>query len=177
MLIIAAILWGLGFVAQREGMEHIGPFYYTALRFGIGVICLIPVYFITRKEERKIKVERKQILTAGLIVGIFLFLGVNSQQIGLVTTTAGKASFITALYMILVPAFGLLIGHRTRRIIWIAILIALAGLYFMSINESFRIESGDLFISTLTFFLVPLSSINTSLVRWPDLERSLPVGW
>ena len=152
MLIIAAILWGLGFVAQREGMEHIGPFFYTTLRFGIGVICLIPIYFMTRKEERKIRVDKKQILIAGLIVGIFLFLGVNSQQIGLVTTTAGKASFITALYMILVPVFGLLIGHRTRRIIWVAILIALAGLYFMSINESFRIETGDLFVIACAIF-------------------------
>jgi len=152
MLIIAAILWGLGFVAQRAGMEYIGPFYYTALRFGIGVICLIPVYLLTRKEERKIKVEKKQILTAGLIVGVFLFLGVNSQQIGLVTTTAGKASFITALYMILVPVFGLIVGHKTRRIIWVAILIALAGLYFMSINESFRIETGDLFVIACAIF-------------------------
>lgn len=146
MLVIAAILWGLGFVAQRDGMNYIGPFLYTAIRFGIGVICLLPVYFMTRKQERKIKVEKKKILLAGLIVGIFLFLGVSAQQIGLQTTTAGKASFITALYMVLVPVFGIVLGHKTTKSVWISILIALGGLYFMSISKDFSIEKGDLFV-------------------------------
>ncbi len=146
MLIVAAILWGLGFVAQRDGMNYIGPFLYTAIRFGIGVICLLPVYFMTRKQERKIKVEKKKILLAGLIVGIFLFLGVSAQQIGLQTTTAGKASFITALYMVLVPVFGIVLGHKTTKSVWISIFIALGGLYFMSISKDFSIEKGDLFV-------------------------------
>ncbi|MCF7832742.1 MAG: DMT family transporter [Candidatus Marinimicrobia bacterium] len=152
MLVVAAILWGLGFVAQRDGMNYIGPFFYTAIRFGIGVLCLIPIYFMTRKQERKIKVKKKTILISGLIVGIFLFLGVNSQQIGLVTTTAGKASFITAFYMILVPVFGLILGHKTKRTIWIAIVIALLGLYFMSINQSFQIETGDIYMIACAIF-------------------------
>lgn len=146
MLIVAALLWGLGFVAQRDGMNYIGPFLYTAIRFGIGVICLLPVYFMTRKQERKIKVEKKKILFAGLIVGIFLFLGVSAQQIGLQTTTAGKASFITSLYMVLVPVFGIVLGHKTSKIVWISILIALGGLYFMSISTDLSIEKGDLFV-------------------------------
>jgi drug/metabolite transporter (DMT)-like permease len=152
MLIVAAMLWGLGFVAQRDGMNYIGPFFYTAIRFGIGVLFLLPIYFMTRKQERKIKVKKKTIIFAGLVVGIFLFLGVNSQQIGLVTTTAGKASFITALYMILVPVFGLLLGHKTQRVIWVAIFIALGGLYFMSINESFQIETGDIYMIACAIF-------------------------
>jgi drug/metabolite transporter (DMT)-like permease len=166
MLIVAAILWGLGFVAQRDGMNYIGPFLYTAIRFGIGVICLLPVYFMTRKQEPEIKVknkvkvndkieresrtgtevERKTVLFSGLIVGIFLFLGVSAQQIGLQTTTAGKASFITALYMVLVPVFGIVLGHKTTKSVWISILVALGGLYFMSISKEFSIEKGDLFV-------------------------------
>ncbi|MEA3392246.1 MAG: DMT family transporter [Candidatus Marinimicrobia bacterium] len=167
MLIVAAILWGLGFVAQRDGMNYIGPFFYSTLRFGIGVLCLLPVYFITRKLEPKIEVkakaeaeaeaktkvegresivERKTVVFAGLIVGIFLFLGVSAQQIGLQTTTAGKASFITALYMVLVPVFGIVLGHKTTKPVWISILVALGGLYFMSISKNFSIEKGDLFV-------------------------------
>ncbi len=162
MLVIAAILWGLGFVAQRDGMNYIGPFYYTSIRFFIGALCLLPIYFTTRKIEIKIKVkgkpnneyqvERKTVIFAGIIVGVFLFLGVNAQQVGLVTTTAGKASFITALYMILVPIFGLVIGHRTRKIVWIAIMIALVGLYFMSINNNFRMETGDIYMIACAIF-------------------------
>ncbi len=146
MLVVAAILWGLGFVAQRDGMNYIGPFFYTAIRFGIGVLCLLPIYFITRKQERKIKVEKKTILIAGLIVGVLLFLGVSAQQIGLQTTTASKASFITALYMVLVPIFGIFLKHKTNKIVWVSIVIALAGVYFMSITKEFTIERGDLFV-------------------------------
>jgi len=164
MLIVAAILWGLAFVAQRDGMNYIGPFYYSAIRFFIGVICLLPVYFLTRKYEPKIKnkvevedrvedrVEKKTVVFSGLIVGFFLFLGVSAQQVGLVTTTAGKASFITALYMILVPVFGLLLGHKTRRIIWVAIAIALFGLYFMSITQDFTIAKGDIILIVSAIF-------------------------
>ncbi len=146
MLIVAAILWGLGFVAQRDGMNYIGPFLYTAIRFGIGVLCLLPVYFMTRKQERKIKVEKKTILFSGLIVGIFLFLGVSAQQIGLQTTTAGKASFITSLYMVLVPVFGIALGHKTAKTVWVSIVIAMVGLYFMAISKDFNIETGDIFV-------------------------------
>lgn len=146
ILVIAAMLWGFGFVAQRDGMNYIGPFLYTAIRFGIGVLCLLPVYFMTRKQERKIKVEKKTIFFAGIIVGIFLFLGVSAQQIGLQTTTAGKASFITSLYMVLVPVFGFALGHKTAKTVWISILIALGGLYFMSISKDLSIEKGDIFV-------------------------------
>ncbi|MCD6447221.1 MAG: DMT family transporter [Candidatus Marinimicrobia bacterium] len=168
MLIVAALLWGLGFVAQRDGMNYIGPFFYTAIRFGIGVLCLLPIYFITRKRERKRKikvkdkakvknkieresrtrteVERKTVLFSGLIVGVLLFLAVSAQQIGLQTTTAAKASFITALYMVLVPIFGIFLKHKTSNIIWISIGIALAGVYFMSITKDFTIDRGDLFV-------------------------------
>ena len=151
MLVVAAILWGLGFVAQRDGMNYIGPFLYSAIRFGIGVLCLLPVYFLTRKHERKIKVKKKTILIAGLIVGVLLFLAVSAQQIGLKTTTASKASFITALYMILVPIFGIFLKHKTTKSVWFSIAIALAGLYFMSITKDFTIERGDLFVILCAF--------------------------
>ena len=145
MLFTAAMLWGLGFVAQRNGMSYIGPFLYSAARFGLGVLCLVPVLLLTRKEEAKIDVRPRTILFAGCVVGLFLFLAVSAQQIGLKTTTAAKASFITALYMILVPVFGIFLGHRTRRSVWISIAIALAGVYFMSVTRHFTIARGDLY--------------------------------
>jgi drug/metabolite transporter (DMT)-like permease len=161
MLVTAALLWGMGFVAQRDGMNYIGPFLYSAVRFGIGVICLLPIYFLTRKREpvisnkvkvegsasdRKDSVDRKMVITAGSIVGLFLFLAVSAQQIGLQTTTAGKASFITALYMVLVPLFGIFLKHKTAKTVWIGIVLALIGLYFMSIGKDFRVEKGDAFV-------------------------------
>lgn len=165
MLVTAALLWGMGFVAQRDGMNYIGPFLYSAIRFSIGIICLLPIYFLTRKHEpelrqedkvknggnssvknQDISVDRRTVITAGLVVGFFLFLGVSAQQIGLQTTTAGKASFITALYMVLVPVFGIFLKHKTAKTVWIGIVLALIGLYFMSISKEFRIERGDAFV-------------------------------
>jgi len=146
ILLLAAMLWGLGFVAQRDGMSHIGPFYYSAIRFGIGVICLLPVFFMTRHQEAAIKIKTKTILFAGLITGLFLFLAVSAQQIGLKTTTASKAGFITSLYMILVPVFGFFVGHKTKKHVWISIIVALAGVYFMSVSRDLTILTGDLFI-------------------------------
>lgn len=151
MLMAAALLWGLGFVAQRDGMSHIGPFSYSALRFGIGVISLTPVYFMTRRMEKKIAVTRKTVLLAGLLVGLFLFLAVSAQQIGLKTSTAAKAGFITSLYMILVPVFGLFLGHKTRQTVWISIAFALAGVYLMAVKGNFQIVPGDLWILLCAF--------------------------
>lgn len=151
MLMAAALLWGLGFVAQRDGMSHIGPFSYSALRFGIGVISLTPVYFMTRRMEKKIAVTRKTVLLAGLWVGLFLFLAVSAQQIGLKTSTAAKAGFITSLYMILVPVFGLFLGHKTRQTVWISIAFALAGVYLMAVKGNFQIVPGDLWILLCAF--------------------------
>lgn len=151
MLVTAAMLWGLGFVAQRDGMSYIGPFTYSALRFGIGVVSLLPVYFLTRKRERKISSDSKNILKAGLWVGLFLFLAVSAQQIGLKTSTAAKAGFITSLYMIMVPVFGLLFGHKTRKTIWISIALALAGVYLMAVKGNFQIVRGDLWVLLCAF--------------------------
>ncbi len=146
MLVLAALLWGLGFVAQRNGMDFMGPFSYSAIRFGIGVVCLLPVYFMTRKRERDLPAGRGSVLFAGVIVGLFLFLAVSAQQIGLKTTTAGKAGFITSLYMILVPLFGVFLGHKTSKSVWFSIAVALAGVYFMSVTRGFAILRGDLFV-------------------------------
>jgi drug/metabolite transporter (DMT)-like permease len=146
MLVTAAMFWGLGFVAQRDGMSYIGPFTYSAIRFGIGVISLIPVYLLTRKSESAIPVKPKTVLKAGLWVGLFLFLAVSAQQVGLQTSTAAKAGFITSLYMILVPVFGLFLGHKTRPTIWLSIVLALSGVYLMAVEKNFYIVPGDLFV-------------------------------
>lgn len=151
ILVLAAMLWGLGFVAQRDGMSYIGPFFYSASRFALGVVCLLSVLFLTMKEEAKINVTLRTVLFAGFIVGLFLFLAVSAQQIGLKTTTAAKASFITSLYMIMVPVFGVFLGHKTRQSVWISIFIALAGVYFMSVSKDFTIAKGDLYVLLCAF--------------------------
>ena len=146
MLLSAALLWGLGFVAQRDGMSYVGPFTYSAFRFGIGLIALLPVYLLTRRQEKKIPAGRKTVLRAGLLVGLFLFLAVSAQQIGLMTSTAAKAGFITSLYMILVPVFGLFLGQRTTMMVWVSIALALCGVYLMAVTGNFRILPGDLWV-------------------------------
>ncbi|MDD4961350.1 MAG: DMT family transporter [Candidatus Marinimicrobia bacterium] len=146
MLLSAALLWGLGFVAQRDGMSYVGPFTYSAIRFGIGLIALLPVYLLTRRQEKKIPAGRKTVLRAGLLVGLFLFLAVSAQQIGLMTSTAAKAGFITSLYMILVPVFGLFLGQRTTMMVWVSIALALCGVYLMAVTGNFRILPGDLWV-------------------------------
>ncbi|MDX9780439.1 MAG: DMT family transporter [Candidatus Neomarinimicrobiota bacterium] len=146
MLFTAALLWGLGFVAQRDGMAYLGPFSYSAIRFGIGVLALLPVYFLAQKRERRSPAARKTVLKAGLLVGMFLFLAVSAQQIGLMTSTAAKAGFITSLYMILVPVFGLFLGQKTKPGIWISILLALSGVYLMAVKGDLLILRGDLWV-------------------------------
>lgn len=145
-LILAAALWGLGFVAQRQGMDHMGPFFYSAARFTLGTLFVGVFYFLQKRHTSTNKGKRKDIVFSGLIVGVLLFLAVNAQQIGLVETSAGKAGFITSLYMVFVPLFGLFIGMRARPAVIIGIVLALSGLYFMSISGDVSIGRGDIFI-------------------------------
>jgi drug/metabolite transporter (DMT)-like permease len=121
LLLLTAAIWGFAFVAQRASMEHIGPFTFNALRFGIGSLVLLPFVLRRRTETASAGapssdgsqgVLDRKLLTSALIAGMVLFAGASLQQTGLVYTTAGKAGFITGLYVILVPLFGLLWRHR-----------------------------------------------------------------
>jgi drug/metabolite transporter (DMT)-like permease len=167
MLILAAIIWGFAFVAQRVGIQFIGSFTYTGVRFALGAFSILPlIIFKNRKEEKNIKdasiiekhnkkntnVENLAVIKAGCIAGILLFVAAGLQQIGLEETTAGKAAFITGFYIILVPALGIFIKQRTGVSTWIAAIISIVGLYFISVEENFTISKGDLLIFICSFF-------------------------
>ncbi len=154
------MLWGFAFVAQRAGMEFIGPFSFNAVRFAIGSISLIPLLLFNKKrkfnkEKIFLKEKRKEIIWAGIIAGVVLFIGASLQQIGIVYTTAGKAGFITGLYLILVPIIGVFFKQKSKVLTWISAFIAVVGLYLLSVNEQFILGKGDglVFISSIFWAL------------------------
>lgn len=155
LLIITAIIWGFAFVAQRMGIEHIGPFTFNAIRFALGGIFLFPVILINSKNVtiNPLAVSNKILLKYGwFIVGFVLFTGASLQQTGIVYTTAGNAGFITGLYVVLVPVLGLFLGQKTKTNLWIGAILAVIGLYFLSINADFQISYGDIIVLTGAFF-------------------------
>ena len=155
LLLITAIIWGFAFVAQRAGMEYLGPFLFNAIRFVLGSASLIPLLIYNKKrkfkKEKLLAFNNKHYVYGSIIMGIVLFIASTFQQIGIVYTDAGKAGFITGLYIILVPIFGLFVGQSTSKVTWIGAVVAIAGLYFLSVTENFTIDIGD--------FLVLISAI------------------
>jgi drug/metabolite transporter (DMT)-like permease len=155
LLLLTAIIWGFAFVAQRAGMDHVGPFTFNGIRFGLGSLSLIPLLFFFRqgKTGRPPKAGWNRLtLMTGLFAGAALFVAATFQQIGIVYTTAGKAGFITGLYVIFVPVFGMFVRQRTRPVVWFGALLAATGLYFLSVNENFRIDPGDALVLVSAFF-------------------------
>ncbi|MDW4563101.1 DMT family transporter [Aeromonas rivipollensis] len=149
MLLMAAAIWGLGFVAQRLGMDHMGPFTFNGLRFLLGAASLLPLLWWLKSRQPRPQAgspagDRRLLLVGGLIAGGVLFSAASLQQVGLLYTTAAKAGFITGLYIILVPVIGLALRHKTGANTWIGALIAMAGLYYLSVTEEFTIGYGDL---------------------------------
>ncbi|MGP6244260.1 DMT family transporter [Aeromonas salmonicida subsp. salmonicida] len=145
MLLMAAAIWGLGFVAQRLGMDHMGPYTFNGLRFLLGAASLLPLLWWLKSRQPSGQSEgRRLLLTGGLLAGAVLFSAASLQQVGLLYTTAAKAGFITGLYIILVPVIGLALRHKTGTNTWVGALIAMAGLYYLSVTEDFTIGYGDL---------------------------------
>lgn len=148
LLLLTAFIWGSAFVAQSIGMEHIGPFTFNALRSLLGSLVLMPVIFVMNRKKRDRKAKRiaDSTLKGGLICGLILFAATSLQQIGIQYTTVGKASFITALYIVLVPIFSLFIRRKPRPLIWLAVALSAIGLYLLCIREGFSIGKGDALI-------------------------------
>ncbi len=152
LLLSASLIWGVAFVAQSAGMAYVGPYTFTAVRSalaaaGLGLVILI----LNRMGVRKKNADRRVLWRAGIILGMVMTIASNLQQIGLMTTSAGKAGFITSLYIVLVPVFGLLIGRRPHPMLWISVVIALVGLYFLSIRGDFSMSTGDLLVLASAF--------------------------
>lgn len=149
VLLTAASIWGLAFVAQRVGMDHMGPFTFNGIRFALGGLSLLPFLWAahTRRQGRTydpLDPSRTEILKGGLVSGCILFAGASLQQVGLVYTTAGKAGFITGLYVVLVPILGLVVQQRAGAGTWAGACIAAWGLYLLSVTETMTIGFGDL---------------------------------
>lgn len=146
LLLLTATIWGFSFVAQSKGMEYVGPFTFIGVRMALGCIVLIP--FVLAKnasnKRRGIKIDKRALLIGGLSCGVVLFFSSSFQQYGILYTTVGKSGFITALYIVLVPIFGLFLKRKTGALVWVSAFIALIGLYLLCINEAFSVNIGDM---------------------------------
>ena len=147
-LMLAALIWGVAFVAQRVGMDYVEPFTFNAIRNLIGGAVLIPcIFFLNRGSRQKNNSSRsstRTLLLGGLVCGFFLFIASNLQQIGIKYTSVGKAGFITAMYIVLVPMLGIFIGKKTGLRLWLSVALAVAGLYLLSMADSLIPGRGDL---------------------------------
>ncbi len=144
LMLITAMIWGTAFVAQRIGMDNIGPFLFTGLRFALGALALLPlVIYRGRTAARHEPFLQRGLLFGGLSMGLALTLGINLQQVGLLFTSVTNSGFITGLYVIVVPLLGLVIGHRTGLGTWLGAFLAVAGMALLSIGEDFQVASGD----------------------------------
>ncbi len=168
MLFTTAFIWGSSFVAQKVGMDFIGPFTYNGIRFLVGALVLVPVILAmdgikkgkspaamegsaAKTDESALKKDRKTLLTGGLSCGAVLFVASSLQQHGLMYVSAGMVGFITALYIVLVPILGLFIGRKVRKILWLSVALATVGLYLICIKTGFTLGRGDLLVIACAF--------------------------
>lgn len=156
ILFLTAFIWGTAFVAQSVGMDHIGPFAFNAVRSYVGGIALIPVilFFNSRKTAEQRQTEqanRKTLILGGVCCGTALAVASLFQQVGIQYTTVGKAGFITALYIVIVPILGIFFHKRVGMKLWVSVVIAIVGLYLLCMTGSFALQLGDLLILICAF--------------------------
>ncbi len=149
LLLLATIIWGCAFVAQSVGMDHIGPFTFQAVRCILAIIALLPVILLFDGKEKKQFIKKwcdPVLWKAGIPCGLALFVAVGLQQVALMYTSAGKAGFITAMYIVIVPIIGLLLGRKTPITALISVLLAVAGLYLLSYVGVTQVNIGDIML-------------------------------
>ena len=183
LLLITALIWGAAFVAQSVGMDYIGPFTFSAARDVIAIIVLIPVILLFTDKGtdgtyppilQQLKPDRYP-PTGGAGCGLVLGAADTLQQVGISMTTAGKAGFITALYIILVPLMGHFMGHKVPRIIVICVTLAIAGFYLLCINGDFQVSFGDfLVLCCAVFFALHILVIDHFLLK---KANSIKLSW
>jgi drug/metabolite transporter (DMT)-like permease len=158
LLLTTAVLWGVAFVAQRKGMEAIGPMAFNGIRFALGSLSLVPLILLMDRRTNGASLlpgfdtRWRAAWRSGLPVGLVLFGGASLQQIGIVYTTAGKAGFITGLYVVMVPLFGLIWKQRPSLGTWVGAFLAAVGLYFLSITKEWTMDRGDALVLVGAFF-------------------------
>lgn len=156
--LLAALIWGTAFSAQSVASQYVGPLTFNAARNVIAFLALLLLDVASarlvpgRRDMFHLSAaERRQLLAAGAACGIALTLAANMQQLGLSDTSAGKAGFITALYIVIVPVFGLFQKKRPTFLLWISVIIAAAGLYFLCVTGNFTIEPSDFYVLICAF--------------------------
>lgn len=164
LLFLAAFIWGVAFVAQSVGMDYVGPFTFNGCRFLIGGLVLTPFALVREKKHvmsngyqsltvKEQKKHKKTTLVGGLCCGVAICVASSFQQAGMLYTSVGKAGFITALYIVLVPVMGIFLKKKVAPIVWFSVVLAAIGFYFLCITESFSINYGDmlLFVCAICF--------------------------
>lgn len=149
LLVLTALIWGGGFIAQSAGMDYIGPWTFTCMRNivgGIALYGLMPLLDRLRPVADPCGWRNRKLLKGGVICGIALAFASILQQTGIQYTTVGKAGFITSLYIIFVPLFSLVLLRPVKPVIWLSAVLAAAGLYFLSGTGRFSLEIGDLYV-------------------------------
>ena len=177
MLLLTAMMWGGGFVAQSAGMDYIGPFTFCAARYVLALVALIPVVLLFSVQARKKPqasvwerfVPDKVTMWGGLYCGLTLGVADALQQVGICYTTAGKAGFITALYIIMVPLLGRIVGQRIPKVLAFCVLLAIVGFYFLCVNEELSVGYGDfLTLCCAVFFSLHILVIDYFMKRKAD---------
>lgn len=148
-LLLATVIWGSAFVAQSVGMDHVGPFTFQAIRCAmatVGMLAVILVFDLGKKDSKNFltRFTDRKLWLGGLFSAIPLCLAVNLQQVGIVYTDAGKSAFLTAMYIIFVPLIGILLKRRPSPVIPVSVVLAVAGLYFLSCAGASMVNIGDI---------------------------------
>ena len=153
LLLLTATIWGSAFVAQSVGMDYVGPFTFNCARFLIGAVVLLPCIFLLdglrKKDSPNPEIyswKQKGLLSGGICCGLFLCVASNLQQIGIQYTSVGKAGFITALYIVLVPVLGIFMNKKVGVKVWMGVALAVAGLYLLCMTEKLSISRGDFYV-------------------------------
>ncbi|MBT8373305.1 MAG: DMT family transporter, partial [Deltaproteobacteria bacterium] len=173
LLFLTSFIWGLGFVAQRAGMDYVGPFTFNSIRFALGSLVLLPLILL-RKNPQISRLNLQPFMTfklkllSGILAGLVLFAAASFQQMGLVYTTAGNAGFITGLYVVIVPILGLTFRQYTNPGTWIGAFLAAAGLYLLCVTEKLTMSLGDFLVLVGAF----LWAAHVLIIGWlsPKIE-------
>ena len=162
-LLFATVIWGSAFIAQSVGMDYIEPFTFQAVRCFLAVIFLLPVIFLFDRDKKAYfkNWANPKLWKTGLVCGIALFMAGGLQQVGLVYTSAGKAGFITALYIVLVPILGVFLKQKPSSAAWVSVALAVAGLYLLSCVGVTEINIGDLYlVGCALFFAIQITLVD-----------------
>lgn len=165
-LLIAAFIWGTAFVAQSVGMDYVEPFTFQWARSFIGSAALIPVILVINYSKKKCRYQEKggndgterdrsdsrKLIVGGICCGVVLCIATSFQQIGIMYTSVGNAGFITSMYMILVPILSIFLHKKVKLKIWICVVVAAVGMYFLSVSETLTISKGDILVAVSAFF-------------------------